>query len=168
MSTSAIVRGIVAVAAVALLAGAPRMGNDAELTARAVLPAVTWAAGPTSGEFIGTAPINGVTPPFVDKQPVQGFSAILDNGDGTFLALADNGFGAIENSADFRLRAYRLRPDFETKSGGSGTIAVVDFIELRDPDKRIPFAIVNHFTPERFLTGADFDVESFRRTSDGT
>jgi len=156
------------VATVVLLAGAPAAGHDPELIARAVMPAETWASGPTSGEFIGTAPINGVTPPFTDRQPVQGFSAILDNGDGTFLALADNGFGAIENSADFRLRAYRIRPDFETKEGGSGTIAVLDFIELRDPDRKIPFAIVNHFTPDRFLTGADFDVESFRRTSDGT
>jgi glycerophosphoryl diester phosphodiesterase len=26
-------------------------------------------------------------------QPVQGFSAMLANGDGTFLAMSDNGFG---------------------------------------------------------------------------
>lgn len=155
-------------AAVALLAGAPCGGNDPELTARAVLPAETWASGPTSGEFLGNAPINGVLPPFVDRQPVQGVSAVLDNGDGTFLALADNGFGNIENSADFRLRAYHIRPDFETKQGGTGTIAVLDHIELRDPDRRIPFAIVNHFTADRVLTGADFDLESFRRAADGT
>ena len=157
-----------AAAAMMMAAGGPAVSNDPELIGRAVLPAETWASGPTSGEFLGVAPINGVTPPFTDKQPVQGISAILDNGDGTFLALADNGYGSIENSADFRLRAYRIQPDFETKNHGTGTIAVLSFIELRDPDKHIPFAIVNHFTAERFLTGADFDIESFRRTADGT
>ncbi len=43
---------------------------------------------------------------------MQGFSAVLDNGDGTFLAMADNGYGAIENSADFNLRIYTIRPSF--------------------------------------------------------
>jgi len=31
-----------------------------------------------------------------------------------------------------------------------------------------PFAITNHFTRQRILTGADFDLESFRRALDGT
>lgn len=45
--------------------------------------------------------------------------------------------------------AYRIRPDFETRFGA-------------------PFAITNHFTRQRILTGADFDLESFRRALDGT
>jgi glycerophosphoryl diester phosphodiesterase len=82
--------------------------------------------------------------------------------------MADNGFGALENSADFHLRVYHIRPDFKTKDGGSGAIAVLDFFELRDPDKRIPFTITEQFTDERILTGADFDIESMERAADGT
>ena len=55
-----------------------------KLEGRAVLPAATFAQGPTSGRQLGTNPINGQPAPFLNKQPVQGFSAIQDNGDGTF------------------------------------------------------------------------------------
>lgn len=48
------------------------------------------------GQQLGTAPINGQAVPFVDKQPVQGFSAVADNGDGSFLVMADNGYGAMK------------------------------------------------------------------------
>src|SRR5919201_509276 len=58
----------------------------------ASLPADTFAPGPTSGQLI--APANGRTPPFVDKQPVQGFSSVLRTSEGDFLAMSDNGFGA--------------------------------------------------------------------------
>jgi glycerophosphoryl diester phosphodiesterase len=136
------------------------------LVGRAVLPAETFAPGPTSGTRTG--PANGVTPPYVDKQPVQGFSAVLAAGDGTYWVMSDNGFGSLENSADYHLRVYRIRPTFETAEGGSGTIEVVEFIELRDPEGKIPFAITNHFTEHRTLTGADFDIESFQRAPDGT
>jgi glycerophosphoryl diester phosphodiesterase len=139
-----------------------------QLAGFASLPAATFAEGPTSGAQLGTDPINGQMPPFTDKQPVQGFSAVLDNGDGTFLGMADNGYGNIENSADFNLRVYTLRPDFKTASGGAGKIAVEGYIELSDPDQKVSFAIVNHFTTERILTGADFDPESMQRAPDGT
>ncbi len=101
-----------------------------KLEARAVLPAATFAQGPTSGQQLGSTPINGVTVPFLNKQPIQGFSATLDNQHGTFNVMPDNGFGALENSADFHLRVYRIRPDFETKDGGSGQIEVLSFFEL--------------------------------------
>jgi hypothetical protein len=45
---------------------------------------------------------------------------------------------------------------------------VLDFIELRDPDHRIPFVITNHFVGDRVLTGADFDIECMQRAPDGT
>jgi glycerophosphoryl diester phosphodiesterase len=138
------------------------------LAARAVLPALTFAPGPSSGQFLGRGPINGVTPPFIDKQPVQGVSAVLREADGSYLAMSDNGYGAIENSADFHLRVYRIRPSFKTLFGGPGTISVQDFVELRDPDGKIPFAIANQFSSERVLTGADFDIESIRKSSDGS
>jgi glycerophosphoryl diester phosphodiesterase len=138
------------------------------LIARAVLPAATFAPGPTSGQFIGTTPINGITPPFVNRQPVQGFSAALREPDGSFLVMPDNGYGAIENSADFQLRVYHIEPHAKTRFGGAGTIEVGRFIELSDPDHKIPFAIVNHFSDDRVLTGADFDIESLQRGTDGT
>ena len=47
--------------------------------------------------------------------------------------MADNGYGAEENSKDFLLRAYRITPDFRTRRGGSGTIRVGRFIELTTP-----------------------------------
>ncbi|MEL6890582.1 MAG: esterase-like activity of phytase family protein [Actinomycetota bacterium] len=148
----------------------PRGGD--RLIGRAVLPADTFADGPTSGRYIGDRG------PFEDAQPVQGFSAVLDRGDGTFWAMSDNGFGGITNSADYHLRVYAIAPEFETAfdeanppaplESGDGSIDVLEFIELRDPDRHIPFAIVNHFSEERILTGADFDLESFQLAADGT
>ncbi len=138
------------------------------LEGRAVLPALTFSAGPTSGQYIGSAPINGITPPFLNRQPVQGFSAVLRNADGTFNVMPDNGYGSLQTSADFNLRVYTVRTNLETAKGGAGTIDVLGNIELRDPDRRIPFAIVNHFSEARVLTGADFDIESMQRAPDGS
>jgi len=138
------------------------------LVGRAVLPAATFAEGPTSGTQLANKTINGVAVPFVDKQPVQGFSAILATGGGYFQVMSDNGFGSLENSADYHLRVYTIKPDFKTKEAGTGTIAVESFIELRDPNHLIHFAITNEFTTERVLTGADFDIESFQKAPDGT
>ena len=141
--------------------------DETRLLARAVLPAETFAPGPPSGAQLGAAPINGVQPPF-DDQPVQGVSGLVRNRNGTYLALADNGYGSLTNSADFNLRVYTIRPRFETAFGGRGTIEVQGFIELSDPDGHVPWAITNHFSEQRVLTGADFDVESLQRVPDGT
>jgi hypothetical protein len=103
-----------------------------------VLHAETYAPGPVSGTLLGTAPINGITPPF-PSQPVQGFSAVLDAGHGELWVMPDNGYGAEENSKDFLLRVYRIAPDFETAKGGSGTIDVRGFIGLSDPGLSGPF-----------------------------
>jgi glycerophosphoryl diester phosphodiesterase len=138
------------------------------LAGHALLPAATFAAGPTSGQWIGAGPINGQDVPFVDRQPVQGFSAMLVEPDGTLLALSDNGFGTVEASADYHLRLYRLAVDFATAAGGTGRVDVLGWIELSDPDGHVPFLVVNGHTHERVLTGADFDVESLRRAPDGT
>ena len=154
---------LLAAVAAALAVAAAGLANpvrEPTLEARAVLPALTFAAGPPSGGLIGTAPINGVTPPFA-SQPVQGISALLDGPGGTYWAMPDNGYGAQTNSADFLLRVYRFRPAFETARGGPGTVAIEGFVQLRDPDSRIPFAVQNP-TGDRLLTGADFDIESVR------
>jgi hypothetical protein len=147
-----------ALLALALAEPAAAKPDVPTLEGRAVLPAETYAPGPVSGTLLGTAPINGITPPF-PGQPVQGFSAVLDAGRGDYWAMADNGYGAEENSKDFLLRVYRIEPDFETARGGSGTIDVEGFISLRDPDGHVPFALERS---DRLLTGGDFDIESMR------
>lgn len=147
----------------------------------ASLPADTFEPGPTSGQFI--AATNGRTPPFRDRQPVQGVSNVLATSNGDYFVMSDNGFGAKDNSQDYVLRVHRISPDFRTKTGGSGTVTVKSFITLRDPDKMIDFPIVADaavypgpgaipvspaIRDGRLLTGADFDIESMRVAHDGT
>ena len=152
----------------AALAQQPAEPPRATLQGRAVLPADTFAPGPPSGSGLGEdEPKGGREPPF-EGQPVGGFSGVLDaGGGGEYLAMTDNGFGSKGNSADFLLRVYRIRPDFETAGGGGGKIGVEDFIQLRDPDRWVPFEITNEDSEERLLTGADFDTESVRQDGRG-
>ena len=168
-----------AVAAVLVVGGSQPAGAQA-LVKFASLPADTFAPGPTSGQLI--APANGRVPPFLDKQPVQGFSSVLRTPGGDFLAMSDNGFGAKPNSPDYVLRFHRIDPDFRTATGGSGTIAVEAFTTLSDPFHRVNFPIVadgntypstaipvdDDIKERRLLTGGDFDIESFRQAPDGT
>jgi hypothetical protein len=110
-----------------------------QLVGRAVLDAATFSPGPTSGAQLGGAPINGQPVPFLDKQPVQGFSAVLENGHGTYLVMSDNGFGNLENSVDYHLRVYTIRPNFKSRFGGAGTwhIGVLN-------DNNFPFSVGRH------------------------
>lgn len=143
-----------------------RLPGEPVLLARALYPAAQLQPGPPSGQ-VGVDPNNGQTPPFAG-QPIPGISGAVANPDGTFWGQPDNGFGSKENSADFLLRLYRFAPRYRTPFGGQGRLEVQRFITLRDPDHRIPFPIVNEATPDRLLTGADFDVESVQRAPDGT
>ena len=139
---------------------------EVQLIGYAALPADTFEEGTPSGAF---AADGKRTEPKYRGQPIQGFSAVLPRGDGSYYVMPDNGFGKRKNSPDFYLRLYIIRPDPRTASGGSGTIAVEkDFIQLRDPDRRVNFLIVNENTTDRLLTGGDFDIESFVQTKDGT
>src|ERR671911_1290916 len=148
--------GALAAAALAVAAlAAPATAADDKpptLLGRAILPSDAYQPGPPSGAFITGD--NGVTPPF-PGQPIPGFSAVLDVGHGEFLAMPHNGHGAEANSPDFLLRVYRIRPDFETAKGGSGAVEVLGFIQLRDPERKIPFPLLR---PDRLLTGADLDI----------
>jgi glycerophosphoryl diester phosphodiesterase len=157
----AAVLGALAVAAFAAL-GTAADDREPTLLGRAILPSDAYQPGPPSGALI--PPDNGVTVPF-PSQPIPGFSAVLDAGRGVFWGMPDNGYGAKTNSGDFLLRVYRIRPDFETARDGSGTIDVLGFIQLRDPDGEVPFGL---FRDDRLLTGADFDIESLRIARDGT
>ncbi|GAA0713195.1 esterase-like activity of phytase family protein [Dactylosporangium roseum] len=154
-----------AVALVIATAG-PAYGGDepapgeAQLHQFAKLPAQTFVPGSEpSGSRLGTAPINGITPPFAN-QPVQGFSGVLRNADGSFEMLSDNGYGNKANSADFILRIQRVKPNFHT-----GAVDVVGGINLTDPNNHVPFPLTR---PDRVLSGFDFDPESIVRLPDGT
>jgi hypothetical protein len=175
--------------------------NANELTAWALMPANTFAEGPTSGQFAGTGN-GGNALPLIDKQPVQGVSGVLNGPTRTtFYVMPDNGFGAKTNSADALLRVYAIKPNFKTWDGsgviGTGTINPVhfnsgrvlpeynkdSFISLRDPHNKLGFEIVAgmEFYPngsnnipvaptivaKSLLTGADFDIESFRKDKKG-
>jgi glycerophosphoryl diester phosphodiesterase len=159
----------VLLAAAALLAPASASAapDQARLLGRAVLPAATFAGGPASGTLLAGQDTHGVTTPF-PGQPVQGFSAALPAGGGRSWVLADNGYGSIENSSDFELRLYLVKPDYRTGAGGSGGVTVQRWITFRDPDHKAGFPIVNEFTGDRVLTGSDFDPESIQRAADGT
>ncbi|WP_421656302.1 glycerophosphodiester phosphodiesterase family protein [Leptothermofonsia sp. ETS-13] len=138
---------------------------DITLIGFASLPADTYAEGPSAGNGISA---NNRTGPF-PGQPVQGFSGVQFAGnDGTFWFMPDNGFGRKENSSDFLLRIYRVEPNFRGEDGGDGSVDILDFIQFSDPDRKIPFSIVNENTSDRLLTGADFDIESFVLADDGT
>ncbi|MBP2311592.1 esterase-like activity of phytase family protein [Azospirillum soli] len=96
-----------------------------------------------------------------EGQPVQGFSGIKSLGNGEYLVLTDNGFGSRGNSPDAMLMAHRLKIDWRT-----GTTTRTETIFLRDPDRKVPFLITTEATKERYLTGADFDIESIQPIGD--
>ncbi|MDQ8023358.1 MAG: esterase-like activity of phytase family protein [Moraxellaceae bacterium] len=98
----------------------------------------------------------GVSVPF-RGQPLQGHSGIKRMGDGSYWVLTDNGFGAKNNSADSMLFLNRYTLDFK-----SGSAQRREIVYLQDPDRKVPFRIVHEGTKERYLTGADFDTESFQ------
>ena len=151
-------RLITAAAGLTLLLTASANASEPKLEARAILPADASFPAPF-GAAANTDPV----PAPGAVQPVGGFSALLDAGNGDYYAMPDNGFGSKANSRSFILRLYRVRPNFK-----KGTVQVRDAISLSDPDGKVPFPIVNENTEDRILTGGDFDVESVRRAPDGT
>ncbi len=135
---------------------AKELPSSPTLTGWASMAAPTFSDGPTSGQFAGANPYGTNLPPYIGKQPVQGFSAVLRApGADTFHFLVDNGFGAQNNSADALLRMYTVKVDFRTPHGGSGTVSPADFktgrpleafdarsrITLSDPDRLIGMPI---------------------------
>jgi hypothetical protein len=148
------------------------------LTGHAFIPAATYIAAPsdapantqTSGKFTtgkrveATGSVEGLSfdrptgvfLPF-KGQPIQGHSGIKHMPDGSFWVLTDNGAGAKANSPDFMLYLNHYQVDFKTNRFNR-----LNTIFLHDPDKKVPFHIVNEGTTKRYLTGADFDPESFQ------
>ncbi len=116
------------------------------------------AIGSVEGKSAGRP--TGVSLPF-KGQPIQGHSGIKRLADGSFWLLTDNGAGAKANSPDFMLYLNRYAVDFK-----SGQFKHLQTVFLHDPDKKVPFRIVHEGTKQRYLTGADFDTESFQIIGD--
>jgi hypothetical protein len=173
--------------------------QQAQLASLSVLPSSTVRAGsPESGAFLTAqnrvdAVANGVaapaTGPVFANQPVQGISAVIPAGHGQWWALADNGYGTRDTSADWQLSVYRMDLGF-----GSGTTArVLETVVISDPHKYVPwktvcdpmvgaalppfsFNVLPATKPAacgtdpaaRLLTGFDFDTESIEIDRAGT
>ncbi len=118
------------------------------------IPGVSFLSAP------GVPRATGLSLPF-EGQPIQGFSGIRSLGDGEFLLLIDNGFGSRRNSPDVLLMLNRVRPDWQ-----SGEVALLETIFVSDPNRILPFLLVNEHTGQRYLTGADFDLESVQPVGD--
>lgn len=166
-------------------ASAEEKAFPAKLVNQAILPANTIIPAPgdapaylkTSGKFstadrkradaLGSVPgkdgvrLTGLSLPF-DGQPLQGFSGIKAMPDGSFWSLSDNGFGSKTNSTDAMLMLHHLTFDWD-----AGSVKVEKTLFLTDPDKKAPFPIAMEGSDKRYLTGADFDVESIQPVADG-
>ncbi|MCZ8254193.1 MAG: esterase-like activity of phytase family protein [Polaromonas sp.] len=118
----------------------------------------TEALGTVEGLSAGRP--TGVSLPF-KGQPLQGHSGIKKMPDGSFWILTDNGFGAKANSPDSMLYLNRYKVDFK-----GGSMKKLETVFLHDPDKKVPFRIVHEGSKKRYLTGSDFDTESFQFAGD--
>ena len=112
------------------------------------------APGSVEGQSAGRP--TGVSLPF-KGQPIQGHSGIKRMADGSYWLLTDNGFGAKANSPDAMLYLNHYKVDFK-----SGQFHRLGTVFLHDPDKKVPFRIVHEGSKKRYLTGSDFDTESFQ------
>ncbi|MGL5004048.1 MAG: esterase-like activity of phytase family protein [Casimicrobium sp.] len=150
----------------------------ATLSGHAIVPAQTYIAAPSdapedlrvSGKFTTGSRVEavgsiegksanrptGISVPFTG-QPIQGHSGIKRMSDGSYWVLTDNGFGSKANSPDSMLYLNRYSIDWK-----SGALNRLQTIFLHDPDKKVPFRIVHEGTATRYLTGSDFDTESFQ------
>ena len=148
------------------------MPYESRLTLPADLPAEMRISGKftnpvmpmmdSPGMFMGASFISDPSAPRytgiqfpIEGQPLQGFSGITSVGDGTFITTLDNGFGSKGNSRDALLAFVNLRFHWE-----SGNVDVLKESFLHDPDRVVPFDIVNDATDRRYLTGSDLDPES--------
>jgi hypothetical protein len=184
----------------AAAAPAPPSHQQALLVRHTVLPASTFRAGTApSGAFLtaqnrADAVANGLPAspagtPLFDLQPVQGISALVPAQAGQWWALADNGYGTRDTSADWQLALYRM--DLGLTTGA--TPAVIETVVLSDPSHFVPWKTVcdptvgadlppfsfNTLPPTRpaacgadpagrLLTGFDFDPESIEIDAAGT
>lgn len=168
---------------------------DVTLTGIASLPAQTFAKEtPSAGAYAEDG--RKLATPRFEAQPIQGISAIAPvktktarkaagSGATEWWALSDNGFGTRANSGDYRLALYRFRvepvravakPERRRRRTVSKmvvvapkvSVAIVQRIPLRDPDRHFPWPLTLATDPARPLTGSDADPESLMMMADGS
>lgn len=187
---NALTRLAVAASALACAAAQAQQVFPAVLQGHALLPAATFTKAPSdapahlsvSGRYLhadgrrrdqlGSIPgvaflsdpkaprPTGMNGPF-EGQPIQGFSGIKWQKDGSAWVLSDNGFGSKSNSPDAMLMVHQVRADWKT-----GRFEVLRSVFLHDPDGIVPFNVANAASAKRYLTGADFDIESIQLIGD--
>lgn len=150
---------------------------SAKVQGFSVLPTKTYVPGSEASGHWATG--NAAVPAPFPGQPVQGFSGTHRNRDGSYLVLSDNGFGAKANSQDALLAIHRIRPNTRTER----TAYETTLFTFSDPKRLIPWktwrdggcaaeaALPKGYacpTPDRKLTGWDFDPESLQVGKDGT
>ncbi|MFC5521528.1 esterase-like activity of phytase family protein [Polaromonas jejuensis] len=151
---SATLAGHVVMPAKSFIAAPKDAPQDLQISAKFTTGKRVEAVGTVEGLSAGRP--TGVSLPF-KGQPLQGHSGIKKMPDGSFWILTDNGFGSKANSPDSMLYLNRYRIDFK-----GGSMKRLETIFLHDPDKKVPFRIVHEGTRQRYLTGSDFDTESFQ------
>ncbi len=127
---------------------------DLRMAGKFTTPRRVDAAGSVMGLSAGRP--TGIGLPF-EGQPAQGHSGIKRMADGSYWLLTDNGAGSKANSPDFMLYLNHYAVDFKT-----GQFERKNTVFLHDPDRKVPFRITQEGSAKRYLTGADFDPESFQ------
>ncbi|MDM0122250.1 esterase-like activity of phytase family protein [Variovorax arabinosiphilus] len=128
------------------------------LTGHAVLPADSFVAGPTSGQFVSGGDLDrakntyGYTLPFTSKQPMQGFSAMVPGPVvGTFYVMQDNGFGGRAASPDALLHIYAIKFDWDNRAvvpvnfqtgAALASFTSESYIRLSDPYRNLGYPAV--------------------------
>ncbi|MGO2339000.1 MAG: esterase-like activity of phytase family protein [Psychrobacter sp.] len=168
---------IIATASISQLAIAAD-AYPAELVSHALLPSQTFISAPsdapkdlqvsgkyTTGKLIeklgsvegkSAGRPTGIKLPF-PGQPVQGHSGIQYMPDGSYWILTDNGFGSKANSPDAMLFMRQYKIDWD-----KGVFEPIKTIFFNDQNKVISHRITQQDSDRRYLTGSDFDPESFQ------
>lgn len=169
-----------------------------ELVGRAVLPAATFSPGPTSGQFITSSngvtvpfvaqqPVQGFSAVLFGPA-ADTFQVLVDNGFGSKSNSADSLLLAYGVKPDFKTisgGSGTVLPVDLTTGQTLGSFTAASLLQLNDSASQAGFSLVAEQTnypntlgltipvdatikANRLLTGADFDIESFRRFPDGS
>jgi hypothetical protein len=91
------------------------------------------------------------------QTPLRGFSSVNARPDGTYWVLADSGHAMNDYHPEAQIVFHHVFIDWV-----SGKSNLLSAQALRDPDRRLPFAIANEHTSERILTRADANVDAMQ------
>lgn len=87
-------------------------------------------------------------------EPLEGFSSITARPDATYWVMADTGHSFRRHREDVELVYHHVYIDWQT-----GRARLLSAVALRDPDRKLPFPIVNEYSRDRVLTSADLNID---------